>query len=251
MQETIEALIETGSVEEQLADGWKETKKNLDLVKAKKLFDDGCILDAAKLGLPKAQSMVSKCYFHGINGVEKDLTRSLEWAKKAAEGGDRFGQFQYATFYVIGIPGTMSIDIPEAIAWYEKAAKQGCGTSMYNLGCIYVNYNYLQKAASWYEKGANKNYAECMIQIGKFSYKGCGVTKSHKTARDWFEKGIDAIDTESEEWPKVNFWLGKMMVRGEGGSKDFAKGIILIEKAASTGLSIAEECLESMVKVLD
>jgi len=252
IQEAIEALVVTGAVEKKLADSWKVRKWELNLVKAKGLFNEGRILDAAKLGLPKAQGQVSSWYFIGINGVDKDLEQSFEWAKKAAEGGDRLGQFRLANFYDEQIG-----NLAEAIIWYERAANQGCSDSMYNLGHIYINdgcdldRNYLQKAIFWYEKGANENNVRCLVKIGILFYKGIGVTKSNRTARDWFEKAVDSIDDGSEKWLEANFWLGKMMMRGEGGIEDMTGGIDLIQKAAYEGLPLAKQCLKSMMKVLD
>merc|ERR1739846_294256 len=97
---------------------------------------------------------------------------------------------------------------------------------MHNLGLIYehggheLDRNYLQKAASWYEKATNINYAGSMIRIGELSYKGKGVTKNYKTARRWFEKAIEVSDDKSEERLRANFWLGKMMMKGQGGTED-------------------------------
>jgi len=254
LRESIEALVETGAIEDKLSDCWKEKKNELNLnwVKAKKLYDEGRILEAAKLGLPEAQGKLSHRYYFGKEGVEKDLCQSLEWARKAARGGNRWGQFRMGLFYDVGITGVLTSDRSEAISYYEKAAEQGCGDSMHNLGCIYnyggcqLHHNYLQKAAFWYEKAAKMNQEHSLITMGELCYKGKGVTKNHKVAREWFEKAIDVIDTNSNIWLKANYKLGRMMARGEGGSKDIAQGITLIQKAASKGLSVAEKCMDDI-----
>jgi len=260
VQETVKALVETGAVDDTLTETWKQKTKELDLVKAKDLYDEGSILDAAKLGLPEAQGKVSDWYYFGRNGMEKDFGASLEWARKAAEGGDRVGQFRLACINDTGIQGKLSVDKSQAISWYEKAANQGCINSMNNLSFEMVGsklYRNYQKAAFWSEKGANKNNIGCLLIIGVLTHEGKGVTKCHKTAREWFEKAVNIMNEiegtgkeVKEVWLIAAFMLGKMMVRGEGGSEDFIGGITLIEKAASKGLHIAKECLKSIAEGL-
>ena len=135
IQETIEALVEVGIIKDELSDCWKEMKKEHDLDKANTLYDEGRILDAAKLGLPKAQGEVPEWYYYGSDGVKKDRRKSLEWAIKATEGGDKTGQLIMGFLYKNGIPGVLTSNKSEAISWYTKAVKQGCADSMYLLGC--------------------------------------------------------------------------------------------------------------------
>merc|ERR1712157_626319 len=124
---------------------------------------------------------------------------------------------------------------------------------MNNLGAIYeyggcqLHHNHLQKAAFWYEKAANMNNSGSLIVIGEFYYKGKGVPKSHKVAREWFKKAIDMIGPNSDFWLEANYYLGNMMVEGEGGPTDFVQGITLIHKAASKGLPMAKKLVGDVI----
>lgn len=184
---SIEKMIESGDVDEDLSTVWKEKKKVIDLAKAKKLFKEGSVMDAAKLGLPAAQGRVAHWYYNGTNGVEKDYDKRFMFAKKAAEGGDRNGQFLLGYAYSNG--EGVDRDDSTAILWYEKAAEQGCSDSMHNLGTFYefigcqLDHNFLQRAAAWYRKGANAGCHRSMFKVGKFYYDGSGVLKDHKEAR--------------------------------------------------------------------
>lgn len=51
-----------------------------DLVLAERRFDAGDILEAAKLGLPKAQGWLARQYINGSDGVSKDPDQSFFWA---------------------------------------------------------------------------------------------------------------------------------------------------------------------------
>jgi TPR repeat protein len=108
---------------------WGARKKKSDFEKAQQLFSDGKVLEAAKLGLPRAQGKMAQHYSMGENGFEKDLDKCFEFAKLAAEGGDRLGQFWLGLAYYRGQGAEK--DIAVALKWFELAAEQGCITSMF------------------------------------------------------------------------------------------------------------------------
>lgn len=60
--------------------------------------------------------------FDGL-GVEKDISKAIYWTKRAADHGDRDGQYNLAWFYEEGIG--VEIDIEKAQYWYKEAALQG------------------------------------------------------------------------------------------------------------------------------
>ena len=78
-------------------------------------------LTLAEAGYPLAECQVGYFYLEGL-GVEKDLAQAFAWTKRAAEHGDRDGQYNLATFYEEGI-GTEA-DLGLAKYWYQQAAEQ-------------------------------------------------------------------------------------------------------------------------------
>ncbi|MDE6260595.1 MAG: sel1 repeat family protein [Oscillospiraceae bacterium] len=78
-------------------------------------------LALAEAGYPLAECQVGYFYYDGL-GVEKDLPKAFEWTKRAAEHGDRDGQYNLAFFYEEGI-GTEA-DLDMAKYWYQQAAEQ-------------------------------------------------------------------------------------------------------------------------------
>lgn len=72
-------------------------------------------------GYPLAECQVGYFYYDGL-GVEKDLDKALLWTKRAAEHGDRDGQYNLAYFYEEGL----GVDRNLALAkyWYKQAALQ-------------------------------------------------------------------------------------------------------------------------------
>jgi len=123
VREAIEILIDTGGIDEDARALWQGKKLTLGLKRAKDMFDSGRVLDAAKLGLPRAQAEMARRYFRGSHGVDKDLLKAVTWAKKAAESGDMQGQFQmgYACAGGCGVEKNCGI----ALKWFQLAAAQG------------------------------------------------------------------------------------------------------------------------------
>lgn len=78
-------------------------------------------LPLAEKGYPLAECQIGYFYYDGL-GIEKNLEKALYWTRRAAEHGDRDGQFNLAWFYEEAI-GTEQ-DIEQAKYWYHQAALQ-------------------------------------------------------------------------------------------------------------------------------
>ena len=78
-------------------------------------------LALAEKGYPLAECQIGYFYCEGL-GVEKNAEKAFYWTKRAAEHGDRDGQFNLACFYEKGF-GTPAVPAA-AKEWYEKAARQ-------------------------------------------------------------------------------------------------------------------------------
>jgi hypothetical protein len=80
------------------------------------------LLPLAEQGYPLAECQVGYFYAQGL-GVERDLDRALLWTRRAAEHGDRDGQFNLGCFYEEGT--VLARDMEQAALWYQRAARQG------------------------------------------------------------------------------------------------------------------------------
>ncbi len=80
------------------------------------------LLPLAEQGYPLAECQVGYFYAQGL-GVERDLDRALLWTRRAAEHGDRDGQFNLGCFYEEGT--ALARDMEQAALWYQMAARQG------------------------------------------------------------------------------------------------------------------------------
>lgn len=79
-------------------------------------------LPLAEKGYPLAECQIGYFYLDGL-GVEKNLSKALYWTERAAQHGDRDGQYNLAWFHEEGIG--VAPDPDKARYWYARAAAQG------------------------------------------------------------------------------------------------------------------------------
>lgn len=78
-------------------------------------------LELANQGYPLAECQVGYFYLEGL-GVSKDVSKALYWTERAANHGDRDGQYNLAWFCEQGIG--VEADAEKARHWYTEAARQ-------------------------------------------------------------------------------------------------------------------------------
>jgi hypothetical protein len=237
----IEKLVLSSTVNEGLCKEWRARKKKFDLEKAQQLFDEGKVLEAAKLGLPEAQGKMAGNYFLGEDGFEKDLDKCFEFAKQAAEERDERGQFLLGYAYINGEGAEK--DFVAALKWFGLTAEQGSLASMYYIGYIYRAGGFgvpqdFDAAFTWFKKSADGGDEDAQYEVATMYYKGLGVTKDLTMARSWFKKSSDLGKDQAQGR------LGMMMATGEGGGREFAQGLALVEAAAEKGDSDSTKLMQ-------
>lgn len=78
-------------------------------------------MELAQAGYALAECQIGYFFWDGL-GVEKDDTQAFYWTKRAAEHGDRDGQYNLAFFLESGIG--CAPDMEQAKYWYRQAAMQ-------------------------------------------------------------------------------------------------------------------------------
>ncbi len=98
---------------------------------------EGHMLLAAQ-GYPLAECQVGYFYYDGL-GVEKNLDKALFWTKRAAEHGDRDGQYNLAWFYEEGIGVEQNLE--QAKYWYKQAALQNHDMAIEKCSELGIEFN--------------------------------------------------------------------------------------------------------------
>ncbi len=104
-------------------------------------------------------------YRGGLEGVEKNEQKALEWYRISAGKESPVGLFQLAEYYFRG--NLVEKDLQKAFTLYLKAAEKGQGTAQYYVASYY-RYGWA---------GAEQNYKECLRYAQLAVKNGCAAAK--------------------------------------------------------------------------
>jgi len=163
-----------------------------------------------------------------IQKDEKLMKEGFNALKKKVDSGDIHYMNYLGYAYDFGV-GT-SLNIKEAMKYYEMAAKQNNAIGMTNLADLYIQENKLKKAKSLLFKAAEKEcgYAQYLLAINFFYFN----SKHQKEALYWLEKSASNDD------PYALYQLGLYYSE----ANDLAKAIKYYQRAAE--LNNADALLE-------
>ena len=153
-----------------------------------------------------------------IQEDEKLMKEGFNALKKKVDSGDMHYANSLGYAYEFGI-GT-SLNIKEAMKYYEMAAKQNNAIGMTNLADLYIQENKLKKAKPLLVKAAEKEYgyAQYLLAMNFFYYKH----ENNKEALHWLERAA------SNDEPYALYQLGLYYAE----KADLAKSIQYYQRAA-------------------
>jgi len=148
------------------------------------------LLMAAEQGDPNGEYFVGQYYYYGVDGIEKDSVKALEWFLKAAQKNYPQVQISIGAMYEAG-DGTKR-DPEEAQKWFNKAIAHDIKYAN-SIGDLYYNgKREIEKnslvAFEWYLKAAEQNNAEAQIKVGILYEAGRVITRNQEEASKWFSK---------------------------------------------------------------
>ena len=163
-----------------------------------------------------------------IQEDEKLMKEGFNVLKKKVDSGDMHYANSLGYAYEFGI-GT-SLNIKEAMKYYEMAAKQNNAIGMTNLADLYIQENKLKKAKPLLVKAAEKEYgyAQYLLAMNFFYYKH----ENNKEALHWLERAA------GNDEPYALYQLGLYYSE----ANDLAKAIKYYQRAAE--LNHADAALE-------
>lgn len=110
----------------------------------------------------------------------------------------------------------------EAIEWFEKAAAQGDGESMWQLGHAYVNGHGVEpdpaRAVHWFQQGADVLNPKAVTSLAVMYATGSGVAQDFARAKRLYEQAAQLGDTHALRN------LAVMSVLGQGTPPDPVQG---------------------------
>lgn len=199
-------------------------------------------LPRAKLGDPKAQTLIAEMYDKGL-GVAKDPGEATAWYGLAAENGDREAQFGYAVKLLEG--RHVEKDIERAKELLRRAAREGHATAAFNYAQLIVDERPTgagaREALPFFLQAAEARVPDAYYALYQLYRSGAlkGFPEIDK-AQTWLIRAArSGIDTAQVE-------LGIWFVNGTGGTQDEKAGFSWIARAAIGGNVIAQNRLAKM-----
>ncbi len=153
------------------------------------------------LGDVSAQTHLAEMYLHGV-GVEKNLQTALNLFKPSAEAGYPLSSYKLGVIYRNG-GKTVRRDVRQAIAWMERAAKQGFARAQNDLGHIYETGDGVPrnpiKALSWYRLAADQGWSLAQVNLGRVYERGIGISRDRKEAFYWYRLASSARASDIQQ----------------------------------------------------
>lgn len=186
---------------------------------------------AAEKGNPFAFASLGYCYYEGI-GVNKDLSKSIEYYEKAANRGIAVAQYSLGKIFL-----SEKKDYELAFKWFTKADENEFIGAKTKLGEMYLEGKGIPKdivkAKNLFELDAAENHTLALYHLGKMYHYGEGVQRDCTKALDYYKK----IENENQE---VLIAIGEIYEDGECMRKDTQKAIDYYKKASEWGESLGE-----------
>lgn len=195
-----------------------------------------------------AQFFLATYYYEGW-GVEKDLSKSFEWAKKSAESGSAVAQNMLGNLYNDG-QGTQK-NVDKAIEWYKRSASQKNPKAEYQLGYYYENgigfEKDYKKAFDYYFDASKKGLPEAQNNLARLYFSGQGTTKNESEAfKNWLRS---ALQKNCYAYGS----LGMCYEDGIGVKKDYGEAVKWYKKGAEADVPHARyrlaRCYENGIGV--
>lgn len=124
------------------------------------------LLEAAKLGHPRAQAALASIYWHGMPGVPQDFRLAAYWNERAAAQGHRGAQYNLAGMYTQGLGG-LPVDLGKAATLLDASARQSYTPAEQALGvCFEFGEGVARKRQSaiyWLDRAASQGDQTAII----------------------------------------------------------------------------------------
>lgn len=169
------------------------------------------LIDKANAGDAKAALALGCGYEYGGGCYEKNISKALEWYRKAADQGNVSAQYKLGYIYYCG--EIVEKDYSQAMYWFLKAAAQGNSEA--------------------------KGWIAFMYRLGE------GVTVDYKKAEAIYQEAIATCQVDSQKYNLMND-LGDLYATS---LKDYSKAFHLFEQVAEQGIYEAKHKLAMMYRL--
>lgn len=235
---------------------------------------------AAAQQYPQALYQLGFYYEYGVDEVERDYFKAVDFYEKAAKQGHLESQFNLSALLLR--ENTSAYNPKKGLYWLEQAARQEDGEAQYSFAMLLAkeaktdpklakqSFDWLNKAArnghrgseyilgvkylqgedvkadykqafEWFQKAAHQGDAAAQFNTGLMYEQGSGVEQNLTRAIEWYEKAAKQGEAGAQ------FNLGNKYLFGSGVKEDTDKALQLIQASAKQGNPAAQTLLGNML----
>ena len=196
----------------------------------------------ANQGYVSAQLDLALMFLKGM-GTEKNLSSTVNWARRSAKQGHIPAWAFLATRYLEGTG--VKKDKQKAFDLIKFSAEQGYAPAQLVLALMCFEGEGTEKnlpcAVDWARRSAEQNHIPAQSFFAKLHYLGEGVEKDVKQAIDWWTSAMQQGDDEAE------YSLALLMYFGEGMNENKELAFKWMESLAGRrGYAPAQKFLEEL-----
>lgn len=144
------------------------------------------LMRAALNGSPKAQSLIARCYLHGLQGISLSLSDASRWFLMAATQDEYNAQLYAGVMFFFGEGAAPNKG--ESFRWFVKAAAQG-PQGLYLLALMYNTgrgtLQCFEKAGELLHTAATYGHPGACYQLAVAYAHGYGVPVDKVKATEW------------------------------------------------------------------
>lgn len=210
---------------------------------------------------------LAKVYNEGLGG-QRDVGQATEYARKAADRGQKFAMTLLGWFYEAGIG--VEPDVEEAERWYLKGMAAGDPEAYYFAAKLYLYLNKFKEGLDCVQRGVDVGSPDCHMLLGNMYTDGWGIEQDYKLALHWlnlaaqmgqpdalnnvgscYREGIGTrvdekaaahwIKKSAEEgYIEAKYHYGLLLMEGFGVDQDVRAGIDYIQQSADADFAEAQ-----------
>lgn len=214
-------------------------------------YQRGLYLTAFNLAKPQAekgdaasQTLIAEIYARGL-GVPADQKKAAEWYAKAANQGVTEAQFRYAALLLQG--KYVAKNPVKAEELMKKAAEGGNAMAQFNYGQLLMMKTPgkpgLDLALPWFQKAAEAKLAD-----GEYALSQIYANGTDKVAHDDAKAREYLLLAARKGYDTAQFDLGRWLVEGRGGERNYEQGFGWMSLAARRGMVAAQAWLARLYR---
>ena len=158
---------------------------------------------AAENGFSMGMSNYARCLYYGI-GTDKKFDEAFKWLIKAAEADEKNDGAQYMLGILYFNGDGVEKDLVRSAQWYRKAAENGHESAQYELALCYLYGDGVEanteEAIHWFKSGKALGDTRCEEKLAELTAEGSAAGLTVNDVDQWMRRStVSAVDVAENQ----------------------------------------------------